>query len=522
MDSLCLNADPALARSIIDDMHTEMTDRYVKFRSKNVQRLSDYVKLGGEMPRTLLIIDEYQRLFEADGELDSEFQRKFNDILRLGRAAGTHLLLSSQEPRVAGASDSAAMDQIQLVASLYQNESSRARSDLFENEGRRMVGELATTGQAVISHQSGRDKSNTRGAVARMRLGGADATVLTVIREITALTTEQADPVVLDGSDAALISDNPFVMRYASELPGAKELQEVARKSWRDGGFAQSGWTSGAYPIPLWWGREFNVHAHALSVLNRAQSQNVVCLGANANTRNMMIASSLAALRSMAEPSAISVHIQDGLIDGALGGGHIRAATEHLKSNGFSAGYSQSTEDLSAFSEFIEEHFQRYSEGESLPSSILVISEPELFPHLYCAENYWDESEQEANRQLLRAIKEGPQKGLHTIISASGATTLSKVISTRDLNHFNHVVTQKMKEEDAMLLFSNLKPAKIENLARHAHACLLADMLDGFDQSRLFHSYAASRDAHKAEQQTSESLASEFSKLTKEPANVAR
>ena len=48
------------------------------------------------MPRLLLIIDEFQVLFDGDDRLVDESVELLETISRQGRASGVHLLLSSQ------------------------------------------------------------------------------------------------------------------------------------------------------------------------------------------------------------------------------------------------------------------------------------------------------------------------------------------------------------------------------------------------------------------------------------------
>lgn len=77
----------------------EMQERANLFKQFNVKDLSDYRK-HGEMPRLIVVIDEFQVLFSDSSTKEKErAERYLTTILKKGRSYGVHLVLATQTMR---------------------------------------------------------------------------------------------------------------------------------------------------------------------------------------------------------------------------------------------------------------------------------------------------------------------------------------------------------------------------------------------------------------------------------------
>ncbi|GAA8866691.1 hypothetical protein HpEKA13_02310 [Helicobacter pylori] len=74
----------------------EMQERVNLFKQFNVKDLSDYRK-HGEMPRLIVVIDEFQVLFSDNSSKGKEsVDQSLNTLLKKGRSYGVHLILATQ------------------------------------------------------------------------------------------------------------------------------------------------------------------------------------------------------------------------------------------------------------------------------------------------------------------------------------------------------------------------------------------------------------------------------------------
>ncbi len=77
----------------------EMQKRAIEFKKFNVKDLSDYRK-HGEMPRLIVVIDEFQVLFSDNSTKGKEsVEQSLNTLLKKGRSYGVHLILATQTMR---------------------------------------------------------------------------------------------------------------------------------------------------------------------------------------------------------------------------------------------------------------------------------------------------------------------------------------------------------------------------------------------------------------------------------------
>ncbi len=92
--------------SFLSWLDKEMKKRGEMFKQFNVKDLSDYRK-HGEMPRLIVVIDEFQVLFSDSSTKDKErVEAYLTNILKKGRSYGVHLILATQTMRGAGINNS--------------------------------------------------------------------------------------------------------------------------------------------------------------------------------------------------------------------------------------------------------------------------------------------------------------------------------------------------------------------------------------------------------------------------------
>ncbi len=92
--------------SFLSWIDKETKKRGELFKQFNVKDLSDYRK-HGEIPRLIVVIDEFQVLFSDSATKEKERVEKYlNTILKKGRSYGVHLILATQTMRGAGINNS--------------------------------------------------------------------------------------------------------------------------------------------------------------------------------------------------------------------------------------------------------------------------------------------------------------------------------------------------------------------------------------------------------------------------------
>ena len=121
---VAIESDREFALSVLQRVDEELRRRGDLFRKAGVQDVAGYKRAGGgeEMPRTLLIIDEFQEFFVEDDAIAQSASLLLDRIVRQGRAFGIHVLLGSQTLGGAYTLARATLGQMVIRVALQCNE----------------------------------------------------------------------------------------------------------------------------------------------------------------------------------------------------------------------------------------------------------------------------------------------------------------------------------------------------------------------------------------------------------------
>ncbi len=95
---VAIESDRAFGLSVLERVDAELRRRGDLFRKVGAQDLAGYKRAGGTepMPRSLLMIDEFQEFFVEEDRVSQGAAVLLDRIIRQGRAFGIHVLLGSQ------------------------------------------------------------------------------------------------------------------------------------------------------------------------------------------------------------------------------------------------------------------------------------------------------------------------------------------------------------------------------------------------------------------------------------------
>jgi hypothetical protein len=487
---VCLDTSPAIALSVLEEFREEMKARLSQIEGAGRFDLIEYRQERPRevLPRLVMDVDEYKVLLQSDPVKAGELLR---DVLERGRAAGTHLVLASQDLDVKMMPDEF-RQHVHLRASLFLAHDKVQQITTFESEGKRLIRQLRTVGEVVINDESGRDGKNVPGAVAELRpVENRSSAVKNIVTEIAANARSDRTPILLKGKECAVLAGNPFVRQWSAGPPDGRTLEQTARLSVRKGGLGAETWIAGYRPIPLWLGRKFDVHGHAMAVLYRDLSQNLLSIGSNSVYRLSMLANALAALRSMIPVESLEILLLDGVHESLPAAGLLRTGLQLVAEAG--AQVTRLGRDA-AVGPAIEQFAAKGSDQTRTTSRLLILSEPEYFTELHGG-GAPGKPLTAASRAFHELLKRGPQTGAHVIVTASSLIACGHMLHTkRDAAHFRHRVAQQMTQEESGTLFDSYVATHIQELANHATAALYVDNIQGARAGQLFKSYSACAD----------------------------
>jgi hypothetical protein len=157
---VAIESDRQFGLSVLQRVDEELRRRGDLFRELGVQDLPGYRKAGGKepMPRSLLIIDEFQEFFVEEDHVSQAAAVLLDRIVRQGRAFGIHALLGSQTLGGAYTLARATIGQMVIRIALQCNEADAYLIMDQDNPAPRL---LSRPGEGIYNDEAGSIEGNS-------------------------------------------------------------------------------------------------------------------------------------------------------------------------------------------------------------------------------------------------------------------------------------------------------------------------------------------------------------------------
>ena len=481
-----LKSSSELTGSILTELVAEVIRRNELFKKAGVNGFDEYRKNeANKMPRILLLIDEYQVLFEGkDATTASDDLRT---LTAQARSAGVHIILGSQRFAVPNMQNKDAIfGNIQLRIAMKMTQDDRLSLTEFGKEGKEFIRSCDLPGQIVVNQNSGSDGANQLGKVAYIKA----ETKSDIIKELEQMAKNTPEykkmmrTILFEGDSAPNIDENPELMDMLSyAVPSATELQKTARKEERDGGFGKPEWIMSENPNICWVGQEFNVYGQASFVLRNRKMENVLIVGDRNVARYGMLTSILFSLVATNKPDDISFYIYDRSKGGTDWNPYLkRISQEVLTPAGFKTSFSNKVKDLeSGLRELMEEMDKRLAmdqdDRQDLKPIILMITEPEDVESLNLTiDKNGFKNDSEMGTLLTRITVSGSAAGIYVILSSSSVVALQNVIQKKQFTFYRHRISLQISEQESFDFLQSRNGATLQTHGDVPTVAYYADM----------------------------------------------
>ncbi|BCX48937.1 ATP-binding protein [Haloferula helveola] len=217
---VAIESDRDFGLSVLHRVDEELRHRGELFREHGAQDLAGYRKASGEiMPRTLLMIDEFQEFFTEDDGIAQEASLLLDRIIRQGRAFGIHCILGSQTLGGAYTLARATLGQMVIRIALQCNEADAYLIMDDDNPAPRL---LTRPGEGIYNDNAGAVAANSPFQTVWLSEDERNER----LDEMTALAKERgvkvAPPVVFEGNAPAELADNDLLAAALASPPEAK------------------------------------------------------------------------------------------------------------------------------------------------------------------------------------------------------------------------------------------------------------------------------------------------------------
>jgi hypothetical protein len=285
---VAIESDREFGLSVLQRVDDELKRRGDLFRKLGVQDLAGYKRVGGTetLPRSLLMIDEFQEFFVEDDKVSQTASLLLDRIVRQGRAFGIHVLLGSQTLGGAYTVARTTLGQMVIRIALQCNE---ADAYLIMDDSNPAPRLLSRPGEGIYNDMAGMLEGNSpfqtvwlsdqvRDSYLKKVRARADLEESRNPKaEARSMETDGGPrypgPIVFEGNAPADVRENPVLQR----LLGAKTLQRASAGR-------------------IWLGAPNSIKGPTEAVFNRQSGNNLLVVGQREETSLAIMAIGLVSL----------------------------------------------------------------------------------------------------------------------------------------------------------------------------------------------------------------------------------
>jgi S-DNA-T family DNA segregation ATPase FtsK/SpoIIIE len=480
---IAIESEREFGISVLRRLDAELTRRGSLFRDVGVQNMPGFRKSqaqgglaadAGPVPRTLLIVDEFQEFFVEDDKVSQEAALLLDRLVRQGRAFGIHVILGSQT--LAGAF-SIARSTIGQMAVRVALQCSEGDAYLIMGEDNTAPRLLSRPGEAIYNDQSGMIEGNSPFQVVWLSEEKRDDALKLIAAKAKA-SDAQLPPkaIVFEGNIPGDVAANPMLAAILdrSALPPAEPR--------------------------LWLGDPISIKDPTAAVLRRQSGGNVLIIGQNEESALSMLATSAlslaahhAALAQDASPDSADapdstiattpaklVILDSGDEHGERTQVFQRLAHVANPEASLSTRVATPRETATVLSEFAQELARREAAaaGDASHGSapIAASTTAPMYLFIHALHKFRDlrrgdefdfgssEKPETPAQQFAKLLREGPSLNMHVVAWCDTAANLERSVERRTMREFETRVLFQMSATDSSYLIES--PAASQ-LGRH-------------------------------------------------------
>lgn len=472
-----LNTSPDLSRSVLSELVDEMVRRNELFKRLGFENLRDYRSSNspeGKLPRLLLVVDEYQTLFEGDRDgLGSDLMEK---LATQGRSAGIHMLVGSQRFGASGMQNQQSIfGNIHLRIGMQMSEADVTALQEFGPNGKRLLRACKEAGQVVINDSAANDEKNRAGRVTYL----SDELRVQLIDQLSEKWQNQnglVNPhhaILLDGSGQPSLSENPQFETLFNEYhqrPTVSEWAEFANRPEYMQGIGESEWYSVEKPACFWLGREMNIHGQANIIIRRRTNEHLLFVGESNEARSGMLSYWMGQLPINHSENDFKLYLLERAIKGSPWHGIMNRALDVCGED--NVHYRENVPDFAVDLEQIKAEFEeRKSMDEeqmlAQPSIYIVVNEAQRATELqkqsgrYGVKEYGD-----LGAIVAELLEQGSEYGIHIVMSFDNVRAVTKVFDRGDIDLFKHKIALQMSEDDSFAVIKSRHAALLQQASK--------------------------------------------------------
>jgi len=438
---VAIESDREFGLSVLQRVDEELKHRGELFRKLGVQDIPGYKRAGGAeaIPRTLLVIDEFQEFFVEDDKVAQTASLLLDRIVRQGRAFGIHVLLGSQTLGGAYTVARTTLGQMVIRIALQCNE---ADTYLIMDDNNPAPRLLSRPGEGIYNDTAGTMEGNSPFQVVWLPDDQRD-TYLSKVRELAdGKPKAYPGPIVFEGNAPADVREN-------SELQRLLEADHIK-----------------AAPYPhIWLGASNSIKGPAEAVFQRQSGNNLLVVGQREEASLAIVSVGLVALAAQHSRESARFILCDASPSGAPQREFLERIARAIPHPITVAKQGDLPEIMKGLADELTKRSGDAQEA-AAPPAFLFIHGLQKFNRLRYEEDFGfssGDAEVAANPAgiLNNLICEGARFGFHVIATCDTYNNVNRFLSRKALSEFEMRVLFQMSANDSASLIDSPKASTL-------------------------------------------------------------
>ena len=431
---VAIESDRAFGLSVLQRVDEELRRRGDLFRQVGAQDLAGYKRAGGTeaMPRSLLIIDEFQEFFVEEDRVSQGAAVLLDRIVRQGRAFGIHVLLGSQTLGGAYSLARATIGQMVIRIALQCNEADAYLIMDQDNPAPRL---LSRPGEGIYNDTAGSIEGNSPFQAVWL----ADHERDQYLEKVRARADQNADqypgPIIFEGSAPADVRENLL-------------LRELLNRT-------------GRMPVPLqarvWLGAPNSIKGPTEAVFQKQSGSNLLVVGQSDERATTLLSVALVALAAQYPRDQARFILLDSTPPGFPQRDFFQRVLQAVPHEVIQFNGNNLTEIMAGLAEDLKR--RSGDEHSAAPDTFILIQGLQNFKKLKQEDDFsfssGDNQPATPAATLLSLITEGPGRGCHVLATCDTYNNVNRFLGRKTLSEFEMRVLFQMSASDSASLIDS-------------------------------------------------------------------
>lgn len=446
---IAIESDREFGLSVLRHLDAELTRRGDLFRKAGAQDLAAHRATGGEhIPRTVLLIDEFQEFFTEDDAIARDAALLLDRFVRQGRAFGLHVVLGSQTLGGAYSMAKSSLGQMGVRIALPCNEADAHLLLHEDNDGARL---LTRPGDGIYNDRAGMAEGNSPFQVCWL----PEEEETTHLRAIAARAAADGwrpvrPTVVFEGDAPARLDDIAELAELAGRAPRPEEQR-----------------------LSAWIGQSSSLKGPAELSFPAAAGGNLLLVGPNREAAAATCGAILLEVAVRHPRDGLRLHALDGEDDDAP------FAVLHGRLRGIlpAVATRQPGRDAAALLQSLEELLEKRRSGDADRTPVvLTVFSAQRLRQLRPDEDLAFDRDGAGNpaERFARLLADGPEFGIHTMVWCDSLASVQRGLGRRALKAFDARILFQMSASDSTELIDADDASRLG-----LHTALLVTQGDG-------------------------------------------